>query len=549
MVTVFLIAALTKSISDPLFYDRIKEKSEIFSDIFQNVDHGSFLIFLILFVCFFYIFKNSFQAFEVYYSNYTIQKIHLSFQKNALKEYSKASLKKLFTLNTSDGFSVIVQYAEYVFTFGLVAVVAALSEMFVVIVMVLAITFLYPKAFLFSFGIGVIVFFILKKYVFPKFYKTGLKMQEASTLGNKKLLEFFQSFKEIVLCGNVPIFIDDFSSLSQRKLMERAKYNFMNTLPRMVLETIFVVFFCTTTLFLYFQYENLSDIFVILAIFLYLGFRLMPSFNRIISSLNTFRANEPYLNHLYEFYHLLKNNKQDIIDYKNFTFHSDLTLKNVCFSYDDKKNTLNNISLNIKKGQCIGIAGKTGSGKSTLINILVGLFSPNSGSVLIDGKFEVNSHQWRKRIGFVPQNIYLLDDTIEKNIALGAEEKDINKKKIQEVLKLVALDELVNGMPLQEKTKIGENGVRLSGGEKQRLAIARALYKDPEVIIFDEATSALDELTESQIMKTIHEMVSSRTIIMIAHRLTTLKNCDKIYIINKGCLEQEVTYDTLRQQN
>jgi ATP-binding cassette subfamily C protein len=286
----------------------------------------------------------------------------------------------------------------------------------------------------------------------------------------------------------------------------------------------------------------------ILGGYLYAGFRLMPGLNRIISQLNTFKSIIPSINRVYDEYHFLVQ-KENYIDCPTFQFSDSLTLKNVNFHYlNAQRLALQNINLTIRKGECIGIIGETGSGKSTLTDIILGLLKPNQGEVLVDDKFPVHSYQWHSRIGYVPQSVYLVDDTIAANVAFGNAAEDLNYNKLQQAMNGAQLQQFIEKLPNGLNTVVGERGVQLSGGERQRIAIARALYRDPEILIFDEATSALDNETESRLMDTIDAIHQKQlTIIMIAHRLTTLKNCSRIVVMKNGMIERIISYNELSE--
>ena len=224
-------------------------------------------------------------------------------------------------------------------------------------------------------------------------------------------------------------------------------------------------------------------------------------------------------------------------DNKRLVLKEKLVLKNVNFSYDNTtKLALDNININIKVNTTVGIIGTTGAGKSTLVDIILGLLQPDSGEIMVDDKLlEINNtRQWQNSIGYVPQSIFLIDDSIASNIAFGVPKEEIDMKQVEKVAKMAKVYDFVATLEKKFETIIGERGVRLSGGQRQRLGIARALYHNPELLVLDEATSALDNETEAEVMKAIDGMTGSKTIIMIAHRLSTVERCDMLIKIQDG---------------
>lgn len=226
-----------------------------------------------------------------------------------------------------------------------------------------------------------------------------------------------------------------------------------------------------------------------------------------------------------------------------------ILLKNINFSYPkSSKSALSDINLNIPVKKCVGIIGKTGSGKTTLIDIILGLLEPQKGAIEIDG-MKINKQNlrlWQNNIGYVPQNIYLADDTIEANIALGIKSENINKNAVKRSAENANIHNfIINELPKKYETTVGERGVRLSGGQRQRIGIARALYHKPQVLVLDEATSSLDNQTEKIVMDTINGLSKEITIVLIAHRLSTLKNCDTIYLLEKGKIKKKGSFESL----
>ena len=218
------------------------------------------------------------------------------------------------------------------------------------------------------------------------------------------------------------------------------------------------------------------------------------------------------------------------------SFTDSIEIRNVCFAYPDKQElVLKNINLTIRQGESIAFVGLTGSGKSTLVSLILGLIPPKTGQILVDGRdIHQNLPGWHRLIGYVPQSIFLLDDTIRNNIAFGIPGAEIDDEKLREIIRVAQLESFVRESPQGLDTRVGERGVRISGGQRQRIGLARALYRYPEVIILDEATSALDNQTEGLLMQELRKMAKGRTFIVVAHRLTTVENCDRLYHLEEG---------------
>ena len=296
------------------------------------------------------------------------------------------------------------------------------------------------------------------------------------------------------------------------------------------------------------QTGNFSDVLPILSLFVFAGYRLMPALQKIYASIATLTYIGPSLDKLYADIKTLK--KTDQHQYQNtLSINKSITLKNIHFNYPNTTRTaLKNINISIPVKSTVALVGATGSGKTTIVDIILGLLEAQKGNLEVDGQIitKQNLRAWQQSIGYVPQNIFLADDTIAANIALGVETKDINQLALEKASKIANLHEfVVNELPNKYQTSVGERGVRLSGGQRQRIGIARALYHDPQVLILDEATSALDNQTEKAVMDAVNNIKKDITIILIAHRLNTVKNCDIIFKIDKGQLISEGTYKDL----
>ena len=278
----------------------------------------------------------------------------------------------------------------------------------------------------------------------------------------------------------------------------------------------------------------------------------MPALQQIYSSITLLTFVTPTVDKIY---YELQNLKSSKINEKKeiLFFNESITLKDIYYDYPNSSRTaLKDINLNIPAKSIVGFMGATGSGKTTIIDIILGLLEPRKGTLKVDGTIikEQNSRSWQASIGYVPQNIFLIDDSIAANIAFGKDIKDINQDEVEKVSKIANLhDFIISDLPKKYQTIVGEQGVRLSGGQRQRIGIARALYNQPKVLILDEATSALDNKTEEKVMDAITRLSKNITIVLIAHRLTTLKNCDIIYNLEKGQVVESGTYDELINKN
>jgi ATP-binding cassette subfamily C protein len=333
---------------------------------------------------------------------------------------------------------------------------------------------------------------------------------------------------------------------------------FLNQVPRLFLE--FIAVFAVSIITILFVIINLSNeqILPIISLLAVCAIRLIPAFNLIVSSLSSRRFSMASFKLVSkEMINVPTGDKfrnKNLIgekNYKKYFFKDQIKFKNVFFSHENSNTKiLQNISLEIRQGQKIGIIGKSGAGKSTLIDLILGLIKPSKGKILIDdSNLDCNLKGWQKQIGYVPQDIYLLDDTIRNNIAFGLNKNDINQEAILKSIKLSRLKDYVNSLEKKENTIVGNRGIKVSGGQKQRIGIARALYHNPKILILDEATSSLDTINERKIMEEIYNTAESITLIIVTHRHKSVSNCDKIYLLDKGKIIDEGKFADLEKRN
>jgi len=379
-----------------------------------------------------------------------------------------------------------------------------------------------------------IYWFISRKFL----WEFGRKRHDQGVQFIKWLNQSLAGIKDIKVYETQRFFLDQ----TVHHSFEFSKYEQDMTLINQAIRPILETFgFCSLMAYILLQIHNQNSMVLIvptLVIFAGVAVRMLPAMNRILGYMATIRGAHKLTNLLIEDLQqsLPQISAIDSASHFNKKSVSEISFEDVSFKYpSSNENTLDHLNFSIKQGETVGIIGESGAGKSTLVDILLGLHTQYSGRVLVSGvEIRENIPHWHQLTGYVPQNVYLYDDTIERNVAFGVPLDKIDPVRVREALVMANLMEWVDSLPGREKTEIGDRGARISGGQRQRLGLARALYRNPEVLILDEATSALDIQTEKEIMDTIMSFSATKTTIMITHRLTTLRNFDQIYLLKNG---------------
>jgi ABC-type multidrug transport system fused ATPase/permease subunit len=381
----------------------------------------------------------------------------------------------------------------------------------------------------------------------------GVERLKANDGRYRTVNEAFGAYKDVKMKELEDIYINKFSDHAKIYAFNRAKSMVIGQFPRFLIEGIAFGGMLLVILVLMGSYNSFDSILPVLSLFAFAGYRLIPSFQQIYYGLTSIKFAKPSFDTIYYDFKNLDTLDEKRKKTPELLFSKKIYIKNLYYKYPGKlKSNLNNINLSIPAFSTIGIAGPSGSGKSTLIGIILGLLKPSSGSLEVDEKVidSTNIHSWQKIIGYVPQQIYISDSSIASNIAFGIEEKKINHDLVIKAAKSANLHNfIVNDLNDKYETVVGERGIRLSGGQLQRLGIARALYTNPKILVLDEATSSLDNVTEKSVMDSIYNLKNKITIIIIAHRLDTIKNCDNIFLIKDGTLEDQGTYLELTKKS
>ena len=384
--------------------------------------------------------------------------------------------------------------------------------------------------------------FFLFTIVRKKLDALAIKSRDCDQGINKQATKMIHGFKDVKISGKQSVFIEHYKNDLYRYSKLQGTLQILIGLPTWILETIgfFMISFsiCFMLFFLNFSVARVSGTITLLAV---TAWRVLPAINRILTKIAGIRNGLPYVEKILHYHNEIEaNNKNNIITQgkTNLTFKQKIDINNVSYMYKNANQfALKNVDFTINKGDIIGVIGHSGAGKSTLVDIVTGLLSPSQGQISIDD-IVLDSYDlklaWMTKLGYVPQTPYIFDGTLAENIAFEVDQKNIDTEKVLACCHMAAIDDFLINLPMGIDSYIGERGVRLSGGQRQRVSIARALYQEPELIIFDEATSALDTDNEKEILKTIYGLRGKQTMIIIAHRLTTVKFCDKLIEFEKG---------------
>ena len=355
--------------------------------------------------------------------------------------------------------------------------------------------------------------------------------------------------KEVKITGRENYFVREYEKCGHGYVNAVQKYTLYNNIPRLIIEVVCIAGIIGYFLYIFLTGGDATEMMSTVSVFVLGAMRLMPCANRINNQMNNIAYFEP-------FFMGVSDNLQDEIDEKNVDVsfmevpseklpaQKEIVLSDISFHYPTMPdvNIFEHADLTVPIGTSVGIVGTTGAGKSTIVDILLGLLKVQEGTITVDGRdifADGNYRKWLKNVGYIPQTIFMLDDTIRSNVAFGIPKDEINDDRIWEVLREAQLDEFVRGLPEGLDTGIGERGIRISGGQRQRIGIARALYSDPEVLVLDEATAALDNDTEKAIVDSINHLHGSKTLIIIAHRLQTIEKCDAVYRVENKKIVRE----------
>ena len=403
-------------------------------------------------------------------------------------------------------------------------------------------------------GLG-IIFFGGFSYVFLRMTRDKLSYYGSESLHHrntmtKAVLEGLHGFKDARVLSRENYFLDTFHGHSYKHKTYDIYRNLLNAMPRRIIEMIALSGILFIAVVMVLQGRETTTIVPMIALFGAAVMKVRPSMNLVIENINQIRYNVHSVDAVYKDLTLLESYEDYAVsdeDIEKLTLNREIELNDVTFFYPNSDEpAVKNINLTIPKNHAVAFVGPSGAGKTTMVDVILGLLEPREGAIKVDGvDLFSNRNRWQKNIGYIPQFIYLLDDTIRRNICFGIPDEEIDEQMLQTAIETAQLRELVDNLPEGVETRVGERGIRLSGGQRQRIGIARALYRNPQVLVMDEATSALDNITERVLIDAIERLRGDKTLIMIAHRLTTVQHCDTIYMMKNAEVIAEGSYNEL----
>jgi len=520
-----------------------------FSNFFGINNNQQFLFTLGVFVFLILLFSLFFKSLVIYVQARFISMREYSIAKLVVEKYLHQPYSWFLNRHSAEIGKTILSEIANVVSGGLGPLMDIITKGFISLAIITLLILVDPiLALIVSFVIvgtyGLLIYFI-RSYL-SRIGEQNLKNNELRFIA---ISDAFGALKEVKVGGLEQYYIKQFSDPARSLAQKRATAIISKQLPHFILEAIAFGGILIIILYMMAQTNSFNDALPIISLYAFAGYRLMPAIQGIYSGFNNLTFVTPSINRLYEDLKNIKPINNFNQDRSILSVNKKISLKNIHFYYPNASQmTLNDISLTIPAKSTVGFVGRTGSGKTTIVDVILGLLQAQKGTLEIDENIITtqNSRSWQRAVGYVPQQIYLTDDTIAANIAFGVEPKDIDQDMIEKASKIAKLHNFViNELPKKYQTTIGERGVRLSGGQRQRIGISRALYHNPTVLILDEATNSLDTETEQAVMDAVSNLGKDLTIILIAHRLNTLKNCDIIFKLDNGQLVGQGSYKEL----
>lgn len=543
MLGIATVMPLIAIVTDPEIIIRNQYLNILYlkSSYFGVNEINEFIIFFGIAIFLFLLFSIFLRFLTTYYSIKFGFMLEYSLGRNLLKSYLSRPYEWFINQNNSSFSKSILSEVNVIVGSSIIPMInifvyGALAAFIIILLCIININIALIS------GLTLVVFyFLFYNQIKKKIYIAGEKRLEANELRYRSIKEAFGAIKDIKFKNIENEYLDYFSLPAKKYALAESLGFFLAQLPRYFIEAISFGGLIILILILLINNSNILSVLPYIGLYTFASYRLIPSLQQIYYSLSRLRYSSSSLKSISNEIKKIKNKNYIDENEDPLRFNHLIEFKNLTYLYPGSQiKALDNISLKIKCKSKVGIIGETGSGKSTFVQILIGLLKTFNGNLIIDGKIvdEQNIRKWQKNIGYVSQQIFLLDDSVKNNILLGSNKSQyIDENDIYNAAKAANIhDFIINQLPEGYETKVGDNGIKLSGGERQRIGIARAIIGKPKVLVLDEATSALDINTENKVISNILGLNLDMTIIMIAHRLDTVKNCDNIFLFNQGKL-------------
>ena len=516
---------------------------------------NSFLVFLGFVVLFIIVISNAFKATMIWLENKFVFGVTCNMSQRLFSHYLNQPYSFFLNQNTQIlGKNFLMEVIQFVGN-----VLKPTTEIFSRLVVTLFILILLlcvdPLLTIIIITILGLAYYSIYRLVQQKLARLGKERFDANSQRFKIAGEAFGGIKDLKILGREPFFLDNFSIHAKQVAKTVTIQQTISQVPRFIMESLSFGGILIIILYFLMIKGGIGQALPIIALYAFAGYRMMPALQSIFSSATTLRFNLAVIDSISESFSETTED-QFFRKFQNLDplpIHDEIQLDNITFTYPGSiEPVVEDLNLTLRKNANVGFVGATGSGKTTTVDIILGLLKPQKGCLKIDGipLTQKNLQRWQLNLGYVPQHIFLCDDTVAANIAFGISSSEIDMTAVEEAARIANLHNFVTTeLPKGYLTEVGERGVRLSGGQRQRIGIARALYHYPEVLIMDEATSALDGITEEAVIHAIRNLAGKKTIITIAHRLSTLRDCDVIYVMDKGRIIEQGTYEELTRNS
>jgi len=534
--------------SDPSFIESNQQMMEIYNYL-EFDDHKSFVMFSGLIVITLIISSTLIKLTTTYATFRFIFRREHSISVRLVSGYLKQPYSWFLNEHSADLSRSVLADVREVVSRAILTCIYMASNGFLALLIVILLLVIDPISAISAFLVFGFIYCVLYISVKKVLSNVGVDRLAANRARFKATSETFSLIKEIKILGKEKFYLSIFDQATKKFIDKEILMASISTLPRFFIEMVVFTAMILVVLINLADDLALSSIIPLLALYAFAAYRLIPALQSIFSNISLFRASVSYLDVISEKYQHLNILTTFENDSKRLNFHKEITLNSMSFRYPKaEKDALSQISIEIPSQNIIGIIGSTGSGKTTIVDVLLGLLSPDQGGLFVDGVkiCEDNVREWQRCIGYVPQHISLMDESISANIALGESPEDFNMDSVVSAAKIANIDDFILS-ELKEgyETKVGDKGIRLSGGQRQRVGIARALYNKPDVLVLDEATSALDDETEQAVMDAVNNLGRQLTIIIVAHRLSTLAKADIVYKLENGQLHSQGSYEVM----